>query len=411
MHTNKSFYYRIYPTDAQLWRIRQWDGALRCLWNVANEQRRMGLARSKEERIYVSAIDQQLELTELRENVPWLADVPRDVCAQLLIELDKAWQRCFKKLAKRPRWKKYGRDHLSLTESHHRKWRLDGTILRFPKLGNIRTVVHRPLEGKPKTCTIKRDGDQWFACITCEIEIDPPAPKTEPVVGIDRGVINTVADSDGTLVPSPHYFEKSRKQLARAQRAVERKVKGSKNQIKAKRRVMRVQRKVRRQREHFIHQLSHDYSKSHGVVVIEDLQIGNMVRANRGLARNILDQGWGMLAQFLKYKLTWEGGTLGEVNPSYSSQTCSECGHVDSKSRKGESFCCTRCGHTEHADTNAAKIIKSRWRPSVQPAESSCRLRTPRRRRKVEQVLLEPQPQDPVLEWPVSLHETPPSTL
>jgi putative transposase len=343
----------------------------------------MGLTRPKGERIYPSAFDQINELTELRRDLPWLADVPRNVCSQLLVELDKAWQRCFKKLGKCPRWKRKGIDSLGLCEPHPKAWRLDGNIVRFPKLGNIRAVVHRPLEGKPKTCTVKRDGDQWFVSIVCLVEVEAPQPKTEPVIAIDRGVTNVIADSDGLLLKSPRFYGKALKRLARAQQTVSRRKKGSKNREKAKSRVANLHRKVRRQREHYCHQLSHDYAKSHGTVVIEDLKIGNMVKANRGLARGILDQGWGLLAQFLAYKLAWQGGQLAEVHPSYSSQTCSACGCVDALSRKGEVFLCVHCGHREHADINASKVLKSRWKPSVQPAESSRRLRAPRRSRKV----------------------------
>jgi putative transposase len=299
--------------------------------------------------------------------------------------LDRAWQRYFKKLGGRPRWKRKGIDSLGLCEPHPKVWRLDGTILRFPKLGNLRTIVHRPLEGKAKTCSLKRDGNQWFASIVCEVEVKAPTPKTEPVVAIDRGVTNVTADSDGLLIKSPRFYNKALKRLARAQRTVSRRKRGSKNREKAKLRVANLHRKIRRQREHFCHQLSHDYAKSHGTVVIEDLKIGNMVKANRGLARGILDQGWGLLAQFLAYKLTWQGGQLAEVYPAYSSQTCSVCGCVDALSRKGEVFLCVHCGYRDHADINAAKVLKSRWKPSAQPVESSCRLRAPRRSRKVVQ--------------------------
>lgn len=389
--TSKAFRYRVYPTPAQAERVGRWEGALRFLWNIALEQRKMSYARPKGERRYPTAFDQMLELTPLRAELPWLADVPRNVCAQLLAGLDDAWRRCFKRMARAPRWKRRGRDSLSLTEPHPKKWRLDGNIVRFPKLGNLHAVVHRPLEGKPKTCTLKRDGDQWFVSIICEVEVADPTPKAEPVVAIDRGVTNVIADSDGRILVSPRFYGRALKQLARAQRTVSRRKKGSQNRERAKLVVARLHRKVRRQREHFCHQLSHDYAKSHGTVVIEHLQIGNMVKANRGLARGILDQGWGLLAQFLAYKMAREGGVLGEVPAAYSSQTCSACGHVDALSRKGEVFLCVRCGHREHADVNASKILKSRWKPSVQPVERSCRLRAPRRSRKVVEAFCHPQ--------------------
>jgi len=387
----KGFRFRVYPTPKQQARLRRWEGSLRFLWNLGLEQRRMGLARPRGEKRFPTAFDQINELTALRAELPWLADVPRNVCAQLLVELDKASQRAFKKVALPPRWKRRGRDFVGLCEPHPKAWRLDGAVIRFPKLGNLRAVVHRPLEGKPKTCTIRRDGDQWFASILCEIEIADPAPRPEPVVGLDRGVVNIVADSDGAVFPAPRCFERARKQLARAQRTVSRRRKGSQNRDKAKLRVATLHRKVRRQRQHVVHLLSARYAKSHGTVVIEKLNVAGMTHANRGLARGILDAGWSMFATCLRYKLAWSGGNLVEVPAAYSSQTCSSCGAIDKASRRSQSeFCCTACGYHDHADLNAAKVIKARANRSCQPAEGSCP-ETPRRSRKVNVALRVPR--------------------
>ena len=369
---HKAFRYRVYPTAEQVARIESWEGALRFLWNLANEQRLAGYARPKGERVYPTAFRQMRELTELRAELPWLADVPRGVCEQLLTELDKAWQRCFAKLAHTPRWKRKGQSFLGLTESHSKMWRLDGDIVRFPKLGNLRAVIHRPTEGKPKTCTLRREGNQWFVSLLHEIETTEPAPRTSPVVAIDRGVVNAVADSDGRIVESPRHYREALRKLARAQKNLSRKKKGSKNRHKAKARVACIHRKVARQRAHFVHQLSAGYAKSHGIVVVEKLQIGNMVKANRGLARGILDAGWGMLVEQLRYKLAWSGGNLVTVPVAYSSQTCSECGCIDADSRASQSeFCCTTCGYRDHADLNAAKVLLTRANRSGLPVEGS----------------------------------------
>ncbi len=383
----KGFVYRVYPTAEQVVRLAAWDNALRFLWNIANEQRVMGLARAKGEQRFPTAFDQQLELTQLREELPWLADVPRNVCAQLLVEMDKAWQRCFKSLSGRPRWKRKGRDTLSFCEPGATKFHLDGpSAIHFPKLGSLRAVVHRPLEGKPKTCTLRRDGNQWFASIVCEIEIADPAPRVEPTVALDRGVVNLIADSDGIIIANPKHLDAARKRLARAQRTVSRRKKGSKNREKAKARVAVIHRKVRRQRDHVLHTISHDYAKSHGTVVIERLQIGNMSRSaagtveepgsnvaqKRGLNRSILGAGWGKLAALLGYKLARAGGRLVEVPAAYSSQTCAKCGHVDPASRVTRAlFVCTACGRREHADVNAAQVLKSRANRSAQLGEAS----------------------------------------
>ncbi len=360
MGRRKVFRFRVYPTRAQEERLLRWEGAQRFLWNLANEQRRLGLARPRDERRFPTAFDQINELTPLREDVPWLADVPRNVAAQLLVELDKAWQRCFKKLGRAPRWKRKGRDFLSLCEPHPKVWRLSGNTLRFPKLGYLRIVVHRPLEGKPKTCTLRRDGDQWFASIACELDDPDPPSRTAPVIALDRGLSNLIADSEGNLVPNPAHLTRALKRLAHAQRVASRRKKGSKNRQKANRRVQRLHRKVRRQRDHVLHELSARLSKSHATVVVEKLNIRGMVQ-NRHLARDIAAAGWGRLVEMLRYKLAWSGGQLVEVPAQYSSQTCSACGHVDALSRSAERFRCTACGAECHADVNAAKVLRSRY--------------------------------------------------
>jgi putative transposase len=146
---------------------------------------------------------------------------------------------------------------------------------------------------------------------------------------------------------------------------------------------------VRRQREQVIQTLSYRYAKSHGTVVLEALNTKGMIRVGGGLARGIADAGWGRLAQCLRYKLAWSGGRLVEVPAAYSSQTCSACDAVDARSRRGEAFCCTSCGYQDHADLNAAKVLKTRASRSCQPVEASAvlaglrsrksKLRVPRR--------------------------------
>jgi putative transposase len=347
-----------------------WQSALRFLWNLAHEQRLMGLARA--EKRYPTAFDQINELTALRAELPWLADVPRNLCAQLLIELDKAWQRCFKRLGRQPRWKRKGRDMAALIAPQ--AFRIEGDALVFPKLGSVSARIHRPLEGKAKTCAIVREVDQWFCCVCCEVDVPEPIPRTEPIVGIDRGVTNLLADSDGALVSNPRFFQRAQQRLARAQRTVSRRKKGSKNREKAKTRVAELHRKVRRQRAHVLHELSARYAKNHGTVVVEKLNVKSMtrsakgsvdapgtnVRQKAGLNRSILDAGWGAFVGMLRYKLAWSGGRLVEVPAAYTSQRCSVCGHADASNRPSQAvFLCVSCGHSDHADTNAAKNIRA----------------------------------------------------
>lgn len=388
----KTFKFRAYPSPSQEARVSSWMDALRSLWNVAHEQRLLGLNKSASERKFYGAFEQINQLTELRSAFPWLADVPRNACAQVLVELDKAWQRTFKKLARHPKWKKKC-DAMSICEPHSKVWRIEDDGVVFPKLGLVRIVQHRRLEGTPKTCVLSRDADQWFVAITVEMTIADVPPRVEPLVAIDVGCVNLVADSDGKKTENPRFLEHSIVRLRRCQRSLARKKKNSKNREKARVRFTRLHRKVRRQRNHVLHEISSSYAKSHGVVVVEKLDVRGMA-INKGayktsLNRSIYDAGWARFFGFLRYKLALTGGTVVEVPAAYSSQTCSSCGSIDRRSRRSQSdFCCVACGHTEHADLNAAKVLKSRASRSVLPVEgpsledarrSRKRLNVPRR--------------------------------
>jgi putative transposase len=382
MFVHKYFKYRIYPNKSTAYRLDQWNYALKCLWNISNEQRKTGYGRPNGEKIYPSYVTQSREVTELRKSFDWINDVPRQACSTILTNLDYAWTRCFKNVSKEPKWKRKS-CNLGIACTSPRNFRIRNNKLTFPKISPIPIVMSRPLEGKPKSCTIKRDGDQWFVSILCEIEIPDPVLKTEPKIGIDCGVINLIADSDRRLLKNPRFLDKGLQRLVRAQRSVSRKVKGSNNQKKAKNKVSRIHRKIRRQRDHLLHVESTRYAKSHGTVVLEKLNTSGMSQGN--LSRRILDSGWGKFSQYLQYKLHWSGGTLTKVNPAYTSQTCAKCDHIDRASRCGDKFKCTKCGHEDHADLNAAQIVLRRASRPVQPVEGS-KQRLPRRSRKPKSV-------------------------
>ena len=327
-----------------------------------------------------TAIDQIYGLTTLRKQLPWLAEVPRNVCAQAIVELDKAWQRGFSKLAQMPQFKRVVRgERAPLIEPHPKVFRVQGSgrygIVVFPKLGNVRTVIHRDIEGTAKTCAIVRDGEQWFVAISCAIEIANPTPSTKPAVAIDRGVVNLIADSNGRLVEGRRPMEVLRERVAKAQRRAAKKTKGSKNQKKARTKVAQLQRKARLQREAVLHSESKHYTKNHGVVIVEQLDIRNMTKSasgtieepgtnvaqKRGLNRSILDAGWGKFVNMLRYKAEREGVKVIEVRAAYSSQTCAVCDNVNALNRKSQSeFECVACGHKANADVNAARVLLSR---------------------------------------------------
>ena len=350
---------------------------MRWLWNVMHAER---VAKLEFDCKQPTAFDQINGLTQLRAALPWLADVPRNVCAQTIVELDKAWQQGFGKLTKMPRFKSKNRgDRAPLIEPHPKTFRVegegrDGTVV-FPKLGRVRAIVHDPLPGKAKTCAIMRVGDEWYAAMSCEREVLEPPPSDKPAVAIDLGVALLIADSDGRVVENLRPMDALRRKVVAAQRRAAKKAKGSKNQTRAKARVARLQRKASRQRDAVLHHESKHYAKNHGAVIVERLDIQSMTASARGtteepgtnvaqkagLNRAILDSGWGRFVAMLRYKGEVTGCRVIDVPAAYSSQTCAECGVVDGSSRKSQSeFECVACGHRANADVNAAKVLYSR---------------------------------------------------
>jgi putative transposase len=231
--------------------------------------------------------------------------------------------------------------------------------------------------------TIKHDALGWHVTFAYEIEHAAPI-NVRPAVGIDRGVVNTLTLSTGERLSVPASLEAIERRYCAAQRIVSRRKKGSNRRRAAVRRVARLSAKRARIRRHWQHKTALDISTRFGTAVLEDLRImnmtasargtleepGRMVRQKAGLNRSILNQGWFDFENILAYKLEERGGRLLKVDPAYTSQTCSDCGAVDSESRENQaSFNCCRCGFRAHADHNAAINILRRNTASMRMEE------------------------------------------
>ena len=387
----KVFRYRIYPTRAQQQRLLAWEDALRFLWNIALEQWLM-CSRSWGQTTVVNKdsswtnvwhrpnlAQQRNELRDLIRELPWLADLPFAACDEVLQDLNRSWEIHLKGGGGRPTFKSKRRgDAPSFRANSASQVRVFCDRVVLPKIGKLRMRMHRPLEGKARSCTVVREIDQWFAAINCEVELAPVSSQAGATVALDRGVVVGVADSDGRLIEMPRPRKAMETDLRRAARRVERHERGSKRQQKARARLAKLHRRiarVRRDGPDGTHRLSRFYADRYATVVVEKLHTKNMtrsasgsveqpgvaVRAKAGLNRSILDMGWASFAAKIRYKLAWKGGSLLEVPAAYSSQTCAECGVVDPASRPTrDAFVCASCGHTAHADTNAAKVLLTR---------------------------------------------------
>ena len=216
-----------------------------------------------------------------------------------------------------------------------------------------------PATLNPTTVTVSRDPDgRWYATLHVETADPAPLPPTGRAVGIDLGISDFAVTSDGSRIANPRHLERKAVNLARYQRRMARKVKGSSNRRKAAAKVARAHRKVRAARTDFLHRTSTALVRRYDTIVVEDLNVAGMVR-NRTLARAIADCGWGAFRQMLAYKAQRASRRLVVLDRFYpSSKSCSGCGHLlATLSLSTRHWTCPGCGARHDRDLNAATNI------------------------------------------------------
>lgn len=385
---HKAFKFRLYPSNEQVSILRQWQGAMRFLWNIALEQRLLQLQRVKYKRQYPTFYDQRAGCRELRAELPWLDAVPFGVLDEMLQSLDKAWQAWTKKLHDLPRFKHRG-DPIGIHCASASHWDLVKIVtplahaphanatLKFPKMPGLALTQHRELEGIRKRCIISRDVDQWYVSMLCEIsreDLDESPKHSVPLVGMNRGVRDFLSDSDGQRIMGPHFEQVMERQILRAHRSLSKKKRGSKNAEKARIKLARLQRRLRFMRTDWLHKISHHYARNYRAIAIEDLNIIEMTRSAKGRSeevdkpvevvakfnRAILHAAWGQFAQQLDYKTQWANGTLIRVSPEYISQDCAKCHERTEHPIGAPVFTCAHCGYTVDSGTNASNNVLQR---------------------------------------------------
>ena len=371
----QAFKFELMPNGQQQRQMRRFAGACRFVFNKA-----LALQKSNYEAggKFVGYVAMAKELTGWRngQETPWLKDAPIHPLQQSLKELERAYKNFFAKRAAFPRFKR--RDSAAgFRYPDAKQFKLDEANARIflPKLGWLRYRKSRCVEGKLCNVTVSCRAGRWYASIQTEREVAQPVPAATSSVGIDVGVARFATLSDGSFIAPVASLKAHEVRLARYQRSMSRKVKGSRNWHKAKRRVQRTHSRIANVRQDFLHKASTSIALAHALVVIEDLQIKNMsgsakgnvhqpgrnVRAKSGLNKSILDQGWFEFRRQLGYKLQWSGGELLAIDPKYTSRTCPACGHVSADNRKTQSvFACVACGHAGNADHVGAINILAR---------------------------------------------------
>ena len=357
----RAFKFRFYPTDAQAAVLSRTFGCVRKVCNLALQARTEAWYQRQERINYVQT---SALLTEWKksDDFAYLAEVSSVPLQQTLRHLQAAFVNFWEERAKYPRFKakKKSRASAEYTRSAFR-WRSRRLTLAMMDQP-LDIVWSRPLpEGaEPSTVTVSRDpAGRWFVSLLVEDPtVQPLTDSAHEAIALDAGLTSLVTLSTGEKITNPRHERRDRECLARAQRELARKEKGSKNWDKARTRVARIHARITDRRRDHLHKLTTRLVRETQTIVIEDLNVRGMLK-NRSLARAISDAAWTELRSMLDYKCHWYGRQLVVVDQWYpSSKTCSDCGHYLGKLSLGvRAWACPACGTLHDRDVNAAKNL------------------------------------------------------
>jgi len=338
-----TYKFRLYPTPIQARKMTETIETCRLLYNdLLDDRIRRGTRCFAQKRI----------VTAVRNENKFLKAVHSQVVQDVVFRLDKAYEAFFAGLSRKPKFKRKDR-YNSFTYPQTGFKIVDGR-LRLSKIGSIKAKLHRHIEGAPKACTIIRDIDQWYACISAGTEpSDKLTAPTNTPVGVDLGILNLATLSNGRMFENLRHLGKSVARIKTLQKNLARKKKGSNNREKARTMLAKAWRTVRNQRLDTNHKVSTNLASNYSMIVFEDLKIPNMVK-NHNLASAIMDASWGQLRRLTVYKAERRGGRVILVNPKGTSQKCSGCGEMVPKGLEERTHSCPNCNLVLDRDVNAA---------------------------------------------------------
>jgi putative transposase len=353
----KMFEYRIYPTKKQETTLNATLEECRWLYNHLLAERKetytstgMGLS------LYV----QQAAFPQLKTVRPPLATVHSQVLQNVAVRVDLAFKAFFRRCKADgstgyPRFKGSGRyDSFTYPQSG---FKIDKQGKLYASgMGHLKIVLHRPLKGKIKTLTIRRSATgKWYAAFSVECEPERLPKRPEPV-GIDVGLKTFATLSDGAEIANPRFFRKEEKALAKVQRKHSTLAEGTPQRRTHRKAVARVHERIAFKRDNFTHQESRKIVDAYGVIAVEDLHVNRMAHQHC-LAKSIQDASWSAFFVQLDCKAEEAGRTFVKVNPAYTSQTCSACGHRQKMPLNERTYHCPCCFLALDRDLNAAKNI------------------------------------------------------
>ncbi|WP_013322657.1 RNA-guided endonuclease InsQ/TnpB family protein [Gloeothece verrucosa] len=342
---------RLYPDTDQQQSLEQSFGNCRWLWNHC-----LNLMNQtyKDTGKGLSGYEVKKIIPQLKKEYEWLSLAYSACLQQVCLNLGVAFNNFFEKRARYPRFKsKHGKQSIQYPQNV----KVFDNYLEIPKIGKVKAVIHRPIEGKIKTVNISKNcSQQYFAAVLFEDGKEKPSLCTEgKAIGIDVGLTHFCITSEGSKFDNPRFGKKHEKNLKIKQQQLSRKQKSSINRKKSRLKLAKVHRKITNCREDFLHKLSRRIVDENQIIIVENLAVKNMMQ-NPKLSKAIHQVGWGMFMTMLKYKAEQEGKVYQEVDRFFpSSKTCHVClNQVGSLPLNVRTWTCENCQTTHDRDVNAA---------------------------------------------------------
>jgi putative transposase len=365
MESKKAYKFRIYP-DAK--RQSEIDERLILAQQFYNKILEKSIASYRNGKTKVSMAQFNRFVKEIiQEDKRYLKLYSQTKC-EIEYRLLKAYQNFFRRVregnrkAGFPRFRSRDRYKSITYPQDNGSFSIRKDRLRVSRIGTMRIELHRKIEGTIKTLAIKREGRDYYAVFTTINDIKVPEVEDTNPVGIDLGLDSFIAISDGTKIQKPKFMQQKRKKIAKWQKIVARRNKGSKRRDNAKQRLQRAYTEATNQSDDYLHKLSDNLVNSgYTSFAAEDLHIQNMVK-NHNLAQSIHNASWNRFIQMLSYKAESAGMKVIKVDARNTSKECSDCGNIMDMPLSIREYNCNRCGLQLDRDINASINILKRAR-------------------------------------------------